>query len=305
MPQPIRFKTISEFHQFRHQPPPLHPLISIIDVTGARHLRDDEPRNIIFDFYGISLKSVSNGKMKYGQQLYDFDSGTMVFSSPGQVMSIEVEKGKMLEQSGWLLLVHPDFLWNTPLAKKIKQYEFFDYAVNEALFVSENEKEILTGIVQNMKQESIRSIDKFTQEIVVAQLEALLSYSDRFYQRQFITRKPASHQLLDKLNDLLNNLFNDEEAMRKNGLPSVAFVAGELHVSPHYLSGTLRSLTGLNTQQHIHIKLIDKAKELLSTTQLTVSEIAYAIGFEQIQSFSKLFKAKTNQSPLVFRQKFN
>lgn len=305
MQQPLRFKTISEFHQFRNQPPPLDPLISIIDVSGSKELNHDEPRNLIFDFYGISLKSVLNGKVKYGQQLYDFDNGTMVFSSPGQVISVEVEKGKMLEQSGWLLLVHPDFLWGTLLAKKIKQYEFFDYAVNEALFVSENEKTILTGIIQNIKQESHRSIDKFTQDIIVTQLEALLVYSDRFYQRQFITRKMANHQILDKLNDLLNACFNDGEAIRKDGLPTVAFVAGKLNVSSHYLSGLLRSLTGLNTQQHIHMKLIEKAKELLSTTSMTVSEIAYALGFEQIQSFSKLFKTKTNLSPLGFRQSFN
>ena len=304
MQQPLRFATISQFHQFRNQPPPAHPLISIIDVSGARQVNDDEPRNLVFDFFGISLKTVLNGKMKYGQQLYDFDSGTMVFSSPGQVMSVEVEKGKMLEQSGWLLLVHPDFFWNTPLAKKIRQYEFFNYAVNEALFVSENEKAVLTGIIQNIKQESHQSIDHFTQEIIIAQLEVLLAYSERFYQRQFITRKMSSHQILDRLNKLLNDYFNGD-IMEIRGLPTVAFVAEQLNVSPHYLSGMLRSLTGLNTQQHIHWKLIEKAKELLSTTDLTVSEIAYALGFEQIQSFSKLFKTKTRVSPLEFRQSFN
>jgi len=181
----------------------------------------------------------------------------------------------LLEQSGWLLLVHPDFLWNTSLSKKIKQYEFFDYAVNEALFVSEKEEAIVTGIIQNISQECQRSIDKFTQEIVIAQLETLLAYSDRFYQRQFITRRIANHQILDRLNDLLNAYFNGD-ALTKTGVPTVTFVAQQLNVSPHYLSGLLRSLTGLNTQQHIHMKLIDKAKEFLSTTSLTVSEIAYA-----------------------------
>jgi len=210
----------------------------------------------------------------------------------------------LLEQSGWLLLVHPDFLWNTSLSKKIKQYEFFDYAVNEALFVSEKEEAIVTGIIQNISQECQRSIDKFTQEIVIAQLETLLAYSDRFYQRQFITRRIANHQILDRLNDLLNAYFNGD-ALTKTGVPTVTFVAQQLNVSPHYLSGLLRSLTGLNTQQHIHMKLIDKAKEFLSTTSLTVSEIAYALGFEQIQSFSKIFKTKTNLSPLEFRQSFN
>jgi len=163
----------------------------------------------------------------------------------------------------------------------------------------------MTGIIHNIKQESHRSIDKFTQEIIITQLETLLAYSDRFYQRQFITRRVANHQVLDKLNDLLNALFNDAETMRKDGLPTVAFIADKLNVSSHYLSGLLRSLTGLNTQQHIHLKLIHKAKELLSTTSMTVSEIAYALGFGQIQSFSKLFKTKTHVSPLEFRQSFN
>ena len=304
MQRPYRLKTISQFHKLRNRPMPEHPLISVVDVSAVKELSDDEPKNLVFDFYTIAIKTVLNGKMKYGQQLFDYDSGMMGFSSPGQVISIPVEKGQVIEQSGWLLMVHPDFLWHTPLAKKIKQYEFFGYAVNEALFVSEKEKGIIIGIIHNIKQEFRRSIDKFTQEIIIAQLETLLAYSDRFYQRQFITRKMANHQILDRLNDLLQSYFNID-AMTNNGLPTVAFVAAQLNVSPHYLSGMLRSLTGLNTQQHIHIKLIDKAKELLSTTSLTVSEIAFSLGFEQIQSFSKLFKTKTKQSPLEFRNSFN
>jgi AraC family transcriptional regulator, transcriptional activator of pobA len=304
MKQPHRIETISQFHKLRNRSQPSHPLISVVDVSGTRQLQDDEPKSLVFDFYTIAFKSVHNGKMKYGQQLFDFDSGMMGFSSPGQVISVEVEKEKTVEQSGWMILIHPDFLWHTALAKKIKQYGFFDYAVDEALFVSETEQTILNGIIRNIKQESERSIDKFTQEIIIAELEVLLAYADRFYQRQFITRKMANHQILDKLNDLLNDCFNDE-AMRRDGLPKVAFIAAQLNVSPHYLSGLLRSLTGLNTQQHIHMKLVEKAKELLSTTSLSVSEIAYTLGFEQIQSFSKLFKIKTNLSPLAFRQSFN
>ena len=304
MKQPFRFKTISQFHKFRNLTEPQHPLISIVDFAGVTRLHDNEPRNLVFDFYAIALKSFIGAKIKYGQQLFDFDSGMMAFSSPGQVIGIELEKGKVLQQSGWLLLVHPDFLWNTQLAKKIKQYEFFDYAVNEALFISENEKNTINQIIQNIRQESLRPIDKFTQEIIIAQIEALLAYSDRFYQRQFVTRSMANHQILDKLNDLLNEYF-DRNTIGKSGLPTVAYVAEQLNVSPHYLSGLLRSLTGLNTQQHIHLKLIEKAKELLSTTHLTISEIAYILGFEQIQSFSKLFKAKTNVSPLEFRESYN
>lgn len=302
--QPYRLKTISQFHQLRGRPKPLHPLISIVDISGAKQLGDDEPKSLVFGFYTIAMKSVLNGKMRYGRQLFDFDSGMLGFSSPGQVIGVERSEEKKMEQSGWLLLVHPDFLWNMPLAKKIKQYEFFDYAVNEALFVSEKEKEVLDGIVDNIRDELQRSIDKFSHEIIITQLEALLAYSERFYQRQFITRRKTNHEILDRLDHLLNAYFDGGER-KAQGVPTVAFVAKQLNISPHYLSAMLRAITGLNTQQHIHMKLIEKAKELLSTTPLTVSEIAYFLGFEQIQSFSKLFKTKTNLSPLEFRQSFN
>ena len=298
-----RFTTISSFHQFRGLPRPEHPLISIIDASSVKELNPDEPKHIVFNFYGISVKRVLNGKVRYGQQDYDFDAGTMNFSSPGQVLSVRVAEGETLQQTGWVLLIHPDFLWNTPLAKKIKQYDYFDYAINEALFLSEKEEAIIAGIIQIIKQEYRSSIDKFSQEIIIAQLEVLLTYAERFYQRQFITRKMVNHHLLARLEELLNTYFNGEVANK--GLPAVSYIAAELNVSAGYLGGVLRYLTGLSTQQHIHLKLIEKAKEKLSATNLTVSEIAYELGFEHIQSFSKLFKTKTKLSPLEFRASFN
>ena len=227
----------------------------------------------------------------------------MNFTSPGQVISVKLTKGEMLQQSGWVLLIHPDFLWNTPLSKKIKQYDFFDYAVNEALFLSEKEEVIIADIIRIIQQEYRSSIDKFSQDIIIAQLDVLLTYAERFYQRQFITRKIINNQLLSRLEDLLNTYFDGPIA--KKGLPAVSYVATQLNVSPGYLGGMLRALTGLNTQQHIHLKLIEKAKEKLSATNLSVSEIAYELGFEHIGSFSKLFKTKTKLSPLEFRASFN
>lgn len=228
----------------------------------------------------------------------------MSFSAPGQVISLARLPDHSWQQVGWLLLVHPDFLWGTPLAKKITHYEFFSYAVHEALFISESERAVLTNLILAIQQETHRSIDAFSQEIIVAQVSTLLAYSERFYQRQFITRRPVSHQLHDRLNGLLDAHFADE-ALATQGLPSVSHLAQQLHVSPHYLSSLLRALTGLNTQQHIHLKLIEKAKELLSTTSLSVSEIAYRLGFEQLASFSKLLRTKTAVSPLEFRRSFN
>ena len=262
---------------------------------------DGSPISISIDYYTIALKRNFHGKMKYGQQEIDFDEGIMTFVAPGQVFGITLEKGQLLEHSGWMLLVHPDFLWNTPLAKAIKRYDFFDYSVNEALFLSEKEESIIVGLMQNIEQEYRSNIDKFSQNIIIAQIELLLTYSERFYQRQFITRKKSSHQILERLEDLLNEYF--EGANR--GLPTVSYIADKLNVSAGYLTGLLKVLTSLNTQQHIHQKLIEKAKEKLSTTELTVSEIAYELGFEYPQSFSKLFKAKTNLSPQEFRQSFN
>jgi AraC family transcriptional regulator, transcriptional activator of pobA len=209
-----------------------------------------------------------------------------------------------LKRSGWMLLIHPDFLWNTSLAKTIKQYEYFDYSTHEALFLSEKEEATIISLMKNMEQEYRSNIDKFSQDIIIAQLELLLNYADRFYHRQFITRKIANHQILNRLEDVVNEYFNSDD-LGKKGLPTVQYIAGALNVSPNYLSGLLKVLTGQSTQQHLHDKLIEKAKEKLSTSDLSVSEIAYELGFEHPQSFSKLFKSKTNVSPLEFRQSFN
>ena len=299
-----RIKTISEYHQIMGLPKPEHPLISVINFEAIKHLPYDESISLVFNFYSISLKRDFNVRMKYGQQEYDFDEGIMFFISPGQVFGIEIDKGAAITHSGWLLLIHPDFLWNTPLAKTIKQYEYFDYAVNEALYLSEKEEATITGIMQDIEQEYHSNIDKFSQPVIIAQLELLLTYSERFYQRQFITRKITNHKILDRLEAVLTEYLNSDILLKK-GLPTVQYVADALNVSPNYLSGLLKILTGQSTQQHIHDKLIEKAKERLSTTDLSVSEIAYELGFEHPQSFSKLFKTKTNLSPLEFRQSFN
>lgn len=202
-----------------------------------------------------------------------------------------------------MLLIHPDFLWHTALAKKMKLYEYFDYSVHEALFLSEKEEQTITGIMEYIEQEYCANIDKFSQDVMIAQLEVLFTYADRFYHRQFITRKITNHKILDRLEVILAAHFNSD-ILGKEGLPKVQDIAASLHVSPNYLSGLLKVLTGQSTQQHIHNKLIEKAKERLSTTDLSVSEIAYELGFEHPQSFSKLFRTKTSFSPLQFRQSF-
>ena len=302
--QPYRIKTISQYHNILGLPKPEHPLISVINLASFTQAAINEPLSLIYDFYCVSLKRDLNFKHKYGQQEYDFDEGVMSFISPGQVFGIDIDVDSGLKPSGWMLLIHPDFLWNTALAQKIKQYEYFDYSVNEALCLSDKEEAIIVGIIENIEQEYHSNIDKLSQDIIVAQLEVLLNYSERFYQRQFITRKIANHKILDSLEKILNDYFDSDDLI-KNGLPKVQYISEKLNASPNYLRGLLRTLTGLNTQQHIHEKLIEKAKGKLSTTDLSVSEIAYELGFEHPQSFSKLFKTKTKLSPLEFRQSFN
>lgn len=299
--QPYQLKTISALHQLRHLPGPEHPLISVINFEDIKWLNADEPKLLIQEFYSVALKRNFAGKMKYGQQEYDFDGGTLFFVGPNQVFSIETDKE--FKHTGWLLLIHPDFLWNTALAKKIRQYEYFSYMVHEALYLSEKEEGVIAGIMNNIEQEYHANMDQFSHDVMIAQLELLLTYSERFYHRQFLTRKISGHQVLDRLESLLDKYFDSDELV-KNGLPTVQSFAEQLNMSPNYLSGLLKVLTGKSTQQHIHDKLMAKAKEKLSTTTLSVSEIAYELGFEHPQSFSKLFKTKTNLSPQAFRQSF-
>jgi len=205
---------------------------------------------------------------------------------------------------GIALYFHPDFIRKYPLGKTINQYGFFSYDVSEALFLSAKEKEIIANLFATIAAELQNNIDNFSQDVLVSQIELLLNYSNRFYNRQFITRKAVNHDIITSLDELLNSYFEGETGL-KNGSPSVKYISTELKLSPRYLSDMLGSLTGLNTQRYIQNAIVEKAKEKLSTTNLSVSEIAYDLGFEHSQSFSKFFKTKTNASPLEFRQSFD
>ena len=304
MADTFRFHSLTEFHSFCGLPKPEHPLISLIDYSKVNYPVNDREMKWVQHFYSIGLKRNVNARFNYGQQQYDFDSGILCFVSPLQFLKIETNPDAVVEPTGWLLLIHPDFLWNTDLARKIKSYDFFQYSANEALFLSDKEEKIVVDILQNIEQEYRSNIDKFSQELIIAQIERLLIYSDRFYARQFITRKKSNHDLLSRFEQILSRYFESGKAL-ESGIPSVKVLAGELSISPNYLGTLLRMYTEQNTQQHIQNKLIELAKERLTTTELSVSEIAYDLGFEHPQSFSKLFKAKTSQSPLEFRASFN
>ena len=304
MEKTFRFNSIAEFHTFCNLSNPEHPLISLIDYSKVSYPIDETNVKWIQNFYSIGLKRNVNAKFNYGQQQYDFNSGVLTFVSPMQFLKIEINQNIVVEPTGWLLLIHPDFLWNTTLVKKMKSFDFFQYAVNEALFLSDKEEKIIVEILLKIEHEYQSNIDKFSQELIIAQIELLLIYSERFYQRQFLTRNKSSHELLERFEKKLSTYFEDGNLL-ENGIPTVIAIAEQLNISPNYLGSLLRIHTQQNTQQHIQNKLIEYAKERLSTTNLSISEIAYELGFEHPQSFSKLFKSKSGVSPLKFRASFN
>ncbi len=299
------FKKVSDYHKQANIVAPEHPLISLVDYSQVQYPSNIESLKWKQDYYTIGLKRNVPYKFFYGQQEYDFDEGVMTFIAPNQIMSLgENPNIKTNTPSGWLLLVHPDFLWNSSLAKTIKQYEFFGYTVNEALFLSEKEEQMMLNILMQIQGEYQSNIDKFSQKIIIAQIELLLNYAERFYERQFITRNISNHQILSQLEKVLAEYFNDDQII-DNGIPTVQDVADRLNLSPNYLSSMLKSLTGQSTQQHIHNTIIEKAKEQLAIPLLSISEIAYKLGFEHPASFTKLFKNKTDMSPSEFRKTYN
>lgn len=294
-----RFESLSEFHRVLGLPKPLHPLVSFVDIKNIQILEEELGNSFILNFYKISYKSSLCGQAKYGQNYYDFGEGGLVYTAPNQLF-----EAHNTASTGYLLLVHPDFLLSYPLANKVKQYGFFSYAINEALHISEKEKETIFSIFKIVNEEIQSRIDDFSQDVIISQFELLLNYSNRFYKRQFLTRKAVNNDLLQKLETFLDEYFNTEKAV-SGGIPTVQLLSDHLNMSPNYLSDMLRSLTGQSAQQHIHNRLIEKAKEKLSTTELSISEIAYELGFEHSQSFSRLFKSKTKLSPVKFRASFN
>jgi len=296
--------SIAEKHRLVSLPEPLHPLVSVIRIADLRFTDNPIWEQFAVNFYCISLKRNISARTKYGQQYYDYNKGVMTFVAPKQIMSLDAaQTDPQYPASGYALLVHPDFLYKHPLATTIKNYGFFSYAVNEALHLSAKEEHNIAEIFEKIEEE-YQHIDRHTQDIILSQIDLLLNYSNRFYERQFITRKAVNHDVLTKMEMLLNNYFDHHESL-KSGPPSVELLANQLNLSPHYLSDLLRSLTGQSAQQHIQDKLIDKAKEYLSLTNMSVAEIAYHLGFEYPQSFNKLFKKRTAVSPLEYRQTFN
>ncbi|SDF91484.1 Helix-turn-helix domain-containing protein [Dyadobacter soli] len=293
------FNSIPEFHRILGIAPPDHPLITVINFEDLGDFAPEISEKAMYNFYMICLIRRFDGKIRYGQHYFDFDEGQISFFSPGQILSSDNNA-----REGWILIIHPDFLRDYPIGKSIRNFGFFSYEIYEALFLSEKEERTLDGLAESIAHECRANTDKYSQNIIVSLIEVLLNYADRFYNRQFLTRKHVNHDLLAKLETMLADYF-DSDQVAENGLPTVEDIAAQLSVSPHYLSDMLRSVTGFNTQQHIQNKLIEKAKQSLAATSLSVGEIAYQLGFSHPQSFNRFFKAKTAVSPLAYRRSFH
>ena len=292
--------TVTEYTRFYGFPAPAHPLLTLIDLACARNSVAGQPEALIPpvvpQLYTIFLKRNLKGLLYYGHRPYDFSEGVLGFSAPGQVFAVDPSVDRSAV-TGWMLVFHPDLLAKYPLGKKIAGYSFFSYDVHEALHLSAPEETMLDALLHSIRAECERPIDAFTQDVLVSQLDVLLNNANRFYHRQFLTRRTTGHDLLSQFEQLLITYFAQDE----QPLPTVQYFADELNVSPAYLSDMLRSLTGQNTQQHIHQALIEKAKRLLLTTSLSINETAYQLGFEYPQYFSRLFKRKTGLTPAAFR----
>jgi len=292
-------ETISEMHKMLPQSTVKHPLVSVVDFSNYKE-QFNSGMKITLGFYSVMFKNFCVNKMKYGQQPYDFQEGSLICIAPRQIISLDEPLRKEVDVKGWGLFFHPDLIRGTSLGKTIKDYSFFAYETNEALHLSDKEKEVLYTIVQKIDAELLENIDKHSQTLIVSNIELLLNYCTRYYDRQFITRKHVNKDILVRIEKELQE-YIQSPLLREKGLPTVKLLADHVNLSANYLSDLLKRETGMNAQDRIHYYLIEEAKNLLLSSDKTVSELAFSLGFEYPQYFSRLFKLKTGMTPLEFR----
>ena len=296
----IRIDTISQVHEALGLDKPRHPLVSVIPIDERVANYDYGDVTYVFGFYHVSLKAGISGKITYGRNSYDFQEGTMVFVKPGQALSYKDPQDQP-GSGGWTLFFHPDLIRKSELGKNIRNYSFFSYETHEALHLSDEEKASLTQLVRKIESEYRQNIDRHTQKLIIANIELLLDYCTRYYDRQFYVRSNLNQDLVTRFEGLLTAYFDCEQSLQ-SGLPTVKYCGEQLNMSASYLSDLLKKQTGRTAQQHIQDTIIDRAKTLLLGTQEQVSQIAYGLGFEYPQHFSKMFKARTGMSPAHYRR---
>ncbi|MFY9154259.1 MAG: helix-turn-helix domain-containing protein [Prolixibacteraceae bacterium] len=299
--EPIfRFDTVSEYNALNNQET-LHPLVSVIDFSKANPRSWGSEKNVRINYglYCIFLKDVKCGDLKYGRNYYDYQEGTLVFVSPGQIMEIEND-GKVYQPKGYALVFHPDLIHGTSLARSMNDYNFFSYKANEALHLSERERQIVLDCFSKINIELQQNIDKHSKKLIATNIELFLNYCERFYDRQFITRDNVNHGILEKFEELLNSYFSSDKPQHI-GLPSVAYFADELHLSANYFGDLIKKETGKSAKEYIQNKIIDIAKSKTFDTSKTVNQIAYELGFKYPQHFTRLFKNITGHTPNEYR----
>ena len=295
----VHITTIAQIHQALGLPPPMHPLVSLIQIDDKVTGYDYGDSTYVYDFYQIALKSGIKGDIIYGRNHYDFSQGSMVFTKPGQAQQYTNTESVEYE-TGWALLFHPDLIRRSGLASQMGSYSFFSYDIHEALHVSDREKRILGELVNQIEEEYNQNIDKHTQKLIVSNIELILNYCTRFYERQFIIRQNHNLDLMEKVDAILHDYFESDKAA-ESGLPTVKYVSQTMCMSSNYLSDMVKNATGRNAQQYIQDHVIERIKNALLSTNDQVSQIAYGLGFEYPQHLSKLFKAKTGMTPLQYR----
>ena len=297
MSQLIQLKSIADLSRLLDEND-FHPLVAVVDFSKTKDHIEEETR-ITTDFYTIMFKNYCKSSLTYGRKAIDFDEGSLICMAPNQVITIDNEIKPRDNPMGWGLFFHPDLIRNTSLNSKMKDFSFFSYEIAEALHLSEKEKLLLYECIVKIQSELKENIDDYSQTIIVSTIELLLNYCNRFYGRQFITRKATNRDVLEKVETLLRQHFSSKKL--PNGLPTVKHLADAVHLSPGYLGDLLKKETGLNAQEHIHHVVIEQAKNILLNSDQSVSEIAFQLGFEYPQYFSRLFKQKTGTTPLEFR----
>lgn len=294
------FKTLTELSQAMGAPPPENPLLVIRSFDEPLHTVPSV-QEFTTDFFCISLKNINAGVFLYGRTPYDHQNGSMYFLRPRQVIEF---KNIEVNQGGFLIYFHEDYIKGHPLFSEIKKYSFFDYEINEALHLSPAEEKLIRSIYRKIELEYTNNTDEFSREIILSHIETMLKYAQRYYKRQFINRTPVTGKIFSMFNEILNKQFS-QQAMKQKGLPTVEYLAEQLHFSPRYLSDLLKQETGKTALEHIHIFLIDEAKNLLRSTNSTIAETAYSLGFENPPYFSRLFKKQMGMTPKAFRERLN
>ena len=297
--KPLNINSISEYNDILGVET-VHPLVSVINLEDAKPMRHARHT---FSFYVVFLKEVKCGNLIYGCQSYDYQEGTVVCIAPGQVIGVE-DNGEVFQPKGWALCFHPDLIRGTALASHLKEYTFFSYAVNEALHLSQKERDIFIDCLQKISTELNHSIDRLSRRLITTNIELLLDYCLRFYERQFITREVVNSDILTRFENLLHNYYAEERQLQE-GTPSVAWCAGELCLSPKYFSDLVKKETGHSPIEHIQHHLMELAKEQLMNPLLSISEIAYKLGFQYPAHFSQLFKKVVGKTPVEYRSYFS